>query len=147
LDKFYPLSSSVKHSKNLLVAIIVAKFLSEKDRFCLVPMRTLLKPVNIRRDKTKIGTVYVRMRTDFSYSNTLGQNIFPVPTLTEHNKTDLNPLRRRHPASAGAGFPHHHCRYDPDRMNTEFPLVREAHDRNDEPPERIYIGRRFGQNV
>ena len=41
--------------------------------------------------------------------------------------------------------------YNPDRMDTEFPLVREAHDlpkatlrdRNDEILERIYIGRRF----
>nr|WP_017304911.1 type IIL restriction-modification enzyme MmeI [Spirulina subsalsa] len=36
-----------------------------------------------------IGTVCVRMRTDFSYSNTLGWNTFPVPTLTEQNKIDL----------------------------------------------------------
>ena len=28
-------------------------------------------------------------------------------------------------------------------MDTKFPLVREAHDRNDEVLERIYIGRRF----
>ena len=28
-------------------------------------------------------------------------------------------------------------------MDTEFPLVREAHERNDEVLERIYIGRRF----
>jgi hypothetical protein len=41
--------------------------------------------------------------------------------------------------------------YDPDRMDSEFPLVRAAHDlpvatlrdRNDEILERIYIGRRF----
>ena len=33
--------------------------------------------------------------------------------------------------------------YDPDRMDTEFPRIREAHDRNDEVLERIYIGRRF----
>ena len=41
--------------------------------------------------------------------------------------------------------------YDPKRMDSEFPLVREAHDllratlheRNDEILERIYIGRRF----
>ncbi len=33
--------------------------------------------------------------------------------------------------------------YDPDRMDSEFPLVRQAHDRNDEVLERIYIGRRF----
>ena len=30
-----------------------------------------------------IGTVCARMRTDFSYSNTLGWNTFPVPPLTE----------------------------------------------------------------
>ena len=36
-----------------------------------------------------IGTVCVRMRTDFSYSNTLGWNTFPVPKLTEKNKADL----------------------------------------------------------
>ena len=29
------------------------------------------------------------------------------------------------------------------RMDQEFPLVREAHERNDETIERIYIGRRF----
>jgi hypothetical protein len=33
--------------------------------------------------------------------------------------------------------------YDPDRMNSEFPLVRKAHERNDETLERIYIGQRF----
>lgn len=33
--------------------------------------------------------------------------------------------------------------YDPERMDQEFPLVREAHERNDEVLERIYIGRRF----
>src|SRR5690606_38618493 len=36
-----------------------------------------------------IGTVCVRMRTDFSYSNTLGWNTFPVPSLTEKMKADL----------------------------------------------------------
>jgi hypothetical protein len=36
--------------------------------------------------------------------------------------------------------------YDPEPMDSEFPLVREAHDRNDEIIERIYIGRQFVQN-
>lgn len=31
--------------------------------------------------------------------------------------------------------------YAPDRVDTEFPLVCQAHDRNDEVLERIYIGR------
>jgi len=91
-----------------------------------------------------IGTVCVRMRTDFSYSNTLGWNTFPVPTLTEQNKADLTRcaeeilLAREHyfPATIAD-------MYDPDRMDSEFRLVREAHERNDEVLERIYIGRRF----
>jgi len=36
-----------------------------------------------------IATVCGRTRTDFAYSNTLGWNTFPVPTLTDQNKTDL----------------------------------------------------------
>ena len=84
------------------------------------------------------------MRTDFSYSSTLGWNTFPVPTLTEKNKADLTRcaedilLAREHyfPATIAD-------MYDPDRMDEDFPLVREAHERNDETLERIYIGRRF----
>lgn len=91
-----------------------------------------------------IGTVCVRMRTDFSYSNTLGWNTFPIPKLTEKNKADLTQcaedilLAREHyfPATIAD-------MYDPDRMDEEFPLVRQAHERNDETLERIYIGRRF----
>jgi hypothetical protein len=33
--------------------------------------------------------------------------------------------------------------YDPTRMDSEFPLVRAAHEKNDEVIDRIYIGRRF----
>ncbi len=91
-----------------------------------------------------IATVCGKLKTDFRYSNTLGWNTFPVPTLTEQNKTDLTRcaedilLAREHyfPATITD-------MYDPTRMDTEFPLVREAHDRNDEVLERIYIGRRF----
>src|SRR5699024_2940353 len=36
-----------------------------------------------------IGTVCDKMKTDFRYSNTLGWNTFPVPTLTQKNKDDL----------------------------------------------------------
>ena len=36
-----------------------------------------------------IDTICGRLRTDFSYSNTLGWNTFPIPTLTEKNKSDL----------------------------------------------------------
>ena len=91
-----------------------------------------------------IATVCVRMRTDFSYSNTLGWNTFPVPTLTDQNKADLTRsaedillARERYFPATIADM------YDPKRMDSEFPLVREAHDRNDGILERIYIGRRF----
>lgn len=88
-----------------------------------------------------IGTVCVRMRTDFSYSNTLGWNTFPIPKLTENNKADLARcaedilLAREHhfPASIAD-------LYDPAAMPED---LRRAHDRNDEVLERIYIGRRF----
>lgn len=36
-----------------------------------------------------IDTVCGRLRTDFSYSNTLGWNTFPLPALTDQNKADL----------------------------------------------------------
>src|SRR3546814_7507774 len=42
-----------------------------------------------RLNLTWVGAVCARMRTDFSYTNTLGWNTFPVPTLTEKNKADL----------------------------------------------------------
>ncbi|MEQ8386698.1 MAG: DUF559 domain-containing protein [Coleofasciculus sp. A1-SPW-01] len=91
-----------------------------------------------------IGTVCVRMRTDFSYSNTLGWNTFPVPTLTEQNKTDLTRCAEDILLAREQYFPATIAdMYDPERMDKEFPLVREAHDRNDEMIERIYIGRRF----
>jgi hypothetical protein len=91
-----------------------------------------------------IGTVCVRMRTDFSYSNTLGWNTFPVPTLSDQNKTDLTRCAEDILLAREQYFPATIAdMYDPDRMDSEFPLVREAHDRNDEILERIYIGRRF----
>ncbi len=33
--------------------------------------------------------------------------------------------------------------YDPEAMDTKYPDLRAAHERNDETLERIYIGRRF----
>ena len=77
----------------------------------------------------------------FNYSNTIGWNTFPVPTLTEKNKEDLTACaeeiliaRERHFPATIADL------YDPDNMPED---LRRAHDRNDEVLERIYIGRRF----
>ncbi|MFM7602862.1 MAG: class I SAM-dependent DNA methyltransferase, partial [Pseudanabaena sp.] len=91
-----------------------------------------------------IATVCGKLETRYRYSNTLGWNTFPVPTLTEQNKIDLTHsaedilLAREHyfPATIAD-------MYDRDRMDSEFPLVRQAHERNDEIIERVYIGRKF----
>ena len=88
-----------------------------------------------------IGTVCVRMRTDFSYSNTLGWNTFPVPTLTDKNKIDLTRCAEDILLAREAHFPATIADlYDPNNTPAD---LHEAHERNDEVLERIYIGRRF----
>ena len=88
-----------------------------------------------------IGTVCVRMRTDFSYSNTLGWNTFPVPLLTEQNKADLTACAENILLAREAHFPATIADlYAPENMPDN---LRHAHERNDEVLERIYIGRRF----
>jgi len=88
-----------------------------------------------------IGTVCVRMRTDFSYSNTLGWNTFPLPLLTEQNKDDLAACAEDILLAREAHFPATIADlYDPDNMPDN---LRHTHERNDEVLERIYIGRRF----
>ena len=88
-----------------------------------------------------IATVCGKMKTDFRYSNTLGWNTFPVPTLTEKNKADLTRCAENILLAREAHFPATIADlYDPDSMPEN---LRAAHDRNDEVLERIYIGRRF----
>lgn len=88
-----------------------------------------------------IGTVCVRLETRFSYSNTLGWNTFPVPLLTEQNKTDLMACAQEILLAREAHFPATIADlYDPDTMPDD---LRRAHEKNDETLERIYIGRKF----
>lgn len=88
-----------------------------------------------------IATVCGKLKTDFRYSNTLGWNTFPVPTLTEKNKADLTRCAEDILLAREAHFPATIADlYDPDKMPAD---LREAHERNDEVLERIYIGRRF----
>lgn len=88
-----------------------------------------------------IATVSGKLETRYRYSNTLGWNTFPVPTLTEKNKADLTRcaedilLAREHHFPATIAD-----LYDPENMPAD---LRAVHDRNDEVLERIYIGRRF----
>jgi hypothetical protein len=93
-----------------------------------------------------IGTVCVRMRTDFSYSNTLGWNTFPVPVLTEKNKHDLTRCAENILLAREKHFPETIAElYDHTRPMHDN--LRQAHENNDETLERIYIGRRFHNNT
>lgn len=88
-----------------------------------------------------IDAVCGKLEMRFNYSNTIGWNTFPVPQLTEKNKSDLTACaeeiliaRERHFPATIAEL------YNPENMPED---LRRAHDRNDEVLERIYIGRRF----
>jgi len=90
---------------------------------------------------TWVGAICGRLRSDYSYSNTLGWNTFPVPKLTEKNKADLTRCAEDILLAREAHFPATIADlYDPEKMPAD---LREAHERNDEVLERIYIGRRF----
>lgn len=88
-----------------------------------------------------IATVCGKIKTDFRYSNTLGWNTFPIPPLTEQNKADLTRCAESILLAREAHYPKTIADlYDPETMPAN---LREAHERNDEVLERIYIGRRF----
>ena len=88
-----------------------------------------------------IGTVCGQLETRIRYSNTLGWNTFPIPTLTEQNKADLTACAEAILLAREAHFPATIADlYDPETMPEN---LRMAHERNDEVLERIYIGRRF----
>lgn len=88
-----------------------------------------------------VATVCGKLKTDFRYSNTLGWNTFPVPTLTDKNKADLTRCAEDILLARETHFPATIAElYDPQNMPAN---LREAHERNDEVLERIYIGRRF----
>lgn len=140
-------------------SLVVAKVSSERRPYLpvdLVDGRTIvsdllfalydaplwnLAVVASRLHLTWIATVCGKMKTDFRYSNTIGWNTFPVPTLTEKNIDDLNRCaqeillaRERHYPQTIAEL------YTPGAMPAD--LLR-AHEHNDETLERIYVGRLF----
>ncbi|WP_316778799.1 class I SAM-dependent DNA methyltransferase [Pedobacter antarcticus] len=87
------------------------------------------------------ATVCGKIKEDYRYSNTLGWNTFPLPTLTAKNRSDLTDCakeiliaRERHFPASIADL------YDPESMPDD---LRYVHEQNDEVLERIYIGRRF----
>ncbi|MHB1737080.1 MAG: class I SAM-dependent DNA methyltransferase [Acidithiobacillus sp.] len=88
-----------------------------------------------------IAAVCGKLKTDYRYSNTLGWNTFPVPMLTDKNKADLTRCAENILLARESHFPATSADlYDPESMPTN---LRQAHERNDEVLERIYVGRRF----
>ena len=88
-----------------------------------------------------VATVCVRLRNDYSYSSALGWNSFPLPVLSNENKSALSICAEQILLAREAHWPATIAElYDPDTMPDD---LRVAHDRNDETLERIYIGRRF----
>lgn len=86
-----------------------------------------------------VATVCGKLETRYRYSNTLGWNTFPVPMLTEKNKVDLTRCAEDILLAREAHFPATIA----DLYENMPADLRQAHERNDEVLERIYIGRRF----
>ena len=90
-------------------------------------------------------TISGKLKSDFRYSAIICYNTFPLPVLTKKNKEDLTACaeeiliaRERHFPATIADL------YDPEKMPEDLKL---AHERNDEVLERIYIGRKFKNDI
>ena len=101
----------------------------------------ILGIISSRLHMSWIKAVAGRLKADPRYSNTLVYNTFPIPRLTEKNKSDLTRCSEDILLAREAHFPSTiGDLYDPEKMPDN---LRKAHERNDEVLERIYIGRRF----
>ena len=88
-----------------------------------------------------VATVCGKLESRLRYSSTLGWNTFPIPPLTEKNKADLTRCAEEILLAREDHFPATIADlYEPDAMPAD---LRQAHERNDEVLERIYVGRRF----
>ncbi|TXG84290.1 MAG: class I SAM-dependent DNA methyltransferase [Sphingomonadales bacterium] len=92
-----------------------------------------------------VAAVCGKIKTDYRYSNTIGWNTFPIPPLTDKNRDDLVHCAEDILLAREAHFPATIAElYEVKNGESAMPDdLREAHERNDEVLERIYIGRRF----
>jgi len=90
---------------------------------------------------TWVTAICGKLETRIRYASNSGWNAFPLPAITQKNIHDLSCCAEDILLAREAYFPATIAElYNPDHMP---PDLREAHDRNDEVLERIYIGRRF----
>ena len=82
-----------------------------------------------------------RMKSDLRYSSGVCYNSFPVPLLTDQNRIDLMTCAQEILLAREAHYPSTIADlYVADQMPED---LRQAHERNDDVIDRIYIGRRF----
>ena len=88
-----------------------------------------------------IKTICGRLGNGLRYSNTMGWNTFPIPILTQKNKEDMERCASNIMLTRELYFPSSISElYDSGNMPKD---LEEAHLKNDEIIERIYLGREF----
>jgi hypothetical protein len=142
-DSFINVGKVIGNSMNYVVATLRPQgFVSSDMAFTIYGTRLVEFSIIVSKmHYVWAQTVAGRLGNGTRYGNTTVYNTFPILNLTEKNTSDLETCgveillaRERHfPATIGD-------LYDPDQMPDD---LRQAHERNDEVLERIYIGRRF----
>lgn len=93
---------------------------------------------------TWIRTVCGQLETRIRYSSTLGYNTFPVPSLSDAQKTKLATSARAILLVRAAHFEQTLAEmYDPDTMPAD---LREVHDKNDIIVDQLYRGKGFAND-
>jgi hypothetical protein len=88
-----------------------------------------------------IATICVRLRSDFSYSNTLGWNTFPVPILSDDDKKNLEQSAKKIILAREEHYPATIAKlYDHKKMPEN---LRQAHQENDQLLESLYRKKPF----
>jgi hypothetical protein len=142
-DDFVHVGNTIGNSFDFVPADLKRRgYVSNHNAFTIYGVRLIEFSVVVSTlHRVWAETIAERLGDGTRYGNTVVYNTFPVPTLTEKNKADLTRCVEDILLAREAHFPATVADlYDPEKMPAD---LREAHERNDEVLERIYIGRRF----
>jgi len=142
-DDFIQVGNTIGGRFSYVPATLVERgYVSNHNAFTIYGIRMVELAIVISTlHRVWAETIAGRLGDGTRYGNTVVYNTFPVPVLTEKNKTDLTRCAEDILLAREAHFPATIADvYDPKTMPAD---LRAAHDRNDEVLERIYIGRRF----